>query len=984
LFGRNGGNVFTIDRGPNNGTRLTMNGESVEFPDGFIRDRIDIIGVGVVVGDTGSGNDTVNIEDVPAGLRVFVTLGHGPNNVVNLSPVAHNLDNIRGPVDLSNGLGVGIPQGQVFVHDDLNSSTTRWSLSGDAISGKVVRTGAVVSGDISFEHFQQITIQGSSGTNNYTFLGNEGSSNTTLNTGTGGGSIDIEGTNGPLTINGNPGYGLQINHPGVHGTLTLTGFPGSFSRVDINDGADRANRANVVLTDRSLIGLGRADIFFAPGSVALLTITGGDGNNTYTIANTPSSAAAGGSQTVLNTGGGTDTVNVQATTGPLTVNGGGSAVVQLGTGSTLTGLNGLLTLNNVASSVPLILDDRADTSNHPNAVLTATSLTGLTPEPINFASALPGLTITGGSGTNNYTIANTPAGIPTTLNTGNGNDTVTVLGSNPNAPLTVNAGSGTHAVNVGNGSLAGLFTPVTLNDPTSTFHLNVDDSADTTNRDANNHPMFLTDTGLSMAGAGIIFGASSLAGLTINGGSGNNLYEVLNTPSTAVVLKTGNGDDVVEVFRTAAGGPLVVNAGGRGNDFVIVGDPTLGLATIRGTVQLNNPTSFSHVNIIDGTDTTGHPNVQLTSTSLTGLAAPIGFGANSLDGLTITGGNGNNTWTIISTPSSRAPVGDPTTLNTGLGHDTINVLGVAASAPLTVNTGNPAGTDVINVGIGGSLGAIQGTLTLNGLSRMNIDDSADTTSHPNVVLTDRSLTGLTPGGTPINFGLDSAGGLTITGGAGNNTYTVANTPGPETDPVLLNTGSGNDTVTVLGTNFNAPLTVNGGRGTQVVNVGNNGSLASFFSAVTVNDPFATAHLTVDDSADPTPRSTTFAPIVLTDTSLNLADIHFGANALAGLTILGGRGTNLYLVENTPSTAVVLNTGNGDDEVDIFATAARGSRTVNAGGRGNDHVNVGPNSSLAGIQGTVRLNNNLSFSHVSISDTADTTDPQPFQCEENSG
>ena len=98
----------------------------------------------------------------------------------------------------------------------------------------------------------------------------------------------------------------------------------------------------------TVVGDGTNDVFtVAPGSVTVtsplsgnvpvsislqnvqsLTIDGGSGNDSFTIANT-----ASGTTTTINTGTGTDTVNVQATGGPTAVNTGGSNANVINVGS---------------------------------------------------------------------------------------------------------------------------------------------------------------------------------------------------------------------------------------------------------------------------------------------------------------------------------------------------------------------------------------------------------------------------------------------------------------------------------------------------------------------------------------------------------------------------------------------------------------------------------------------------------------------------
>jgi len=530
----------------------------------------------------------------------------------------------------------------------------------------------------------------------------------------------------------------------------------------------------------------------------------GDGRDTYTVADTP---AGPGHGTTLNAYAAVaSTVNVQAISGALTINcSGGFTDVAFGNANSVAGVTGVVTIT-AANYYQVEVNDSADATNHPNVLLTndgsTGSLTGLAPAAINFRNLFFSnlLTITGGTGNNTYSVAGVPART-TRLNTGNGADTVNVQTIMFGGPLTINVqgGGGNDVVNLGNAnSLAGLLGAVTINGPVPT-RVNVNDGAD----NANHSNVVLSATGLTgLAPAAINFGTASVRTLTVTGGNGANTYTIAGTPGNGLhTLNTGNGTDTVNVQAISAW--LTVNAGGTGADVVNVGNAN-SLAGIQYALTLNHDPSWSHVNINDGADTANHPNVVLSDSSLTGLApATITFQANSLNGLTVTGGNGTNTYTVANTAYS--DVGNPTTLNTGNGADTVNVQATAANAPLAINGGNSQ--QVVNLGNAGSLAGILGAVSLNNVPNyfiVNVNDGSDNGNHSAVVIGATGVTGLAPAS--INFSTTPicVNQLNVTVGNGSNAFTITGSqPGSGT---TLTTGTGTNTVTVTGTNGPTTLT----------------------------------------------------------------------------------------------------------------------------------------------------------------------------------
>jgi hypothetical protein len=503
----------------------------------------------------------------------------------------------------------------------------------------------------------------------------------------------------------------------------------------------------------------------------------------------------------------------------------------------------------------------------------------------------------------------------------------------------------------------------------------------------------------------------ALGGLTITGGNGDNAWGVDGnsigaTRPNPITLNTGTLHDVVNVFGTDAADPVTVNTGNAlGSDVVNVGSNHR-LDFIAGPLTINNAHGAAKVSIDDSLNSTSHANVVLSGTSLTGLApGPINFGPNALAGLTITEGSGNNTFTVANTPASTVPGGDPVVLHTGSGVNTNTILGTAVTAPLIFASGGAH--DVVNVG-NGTVAGINGALTLINVVpffpqsfQLNINDGNDNTDHPNVVLsdgffnqvvsngvilgiTDSSLTGLAP--VAITFESIDVKPMSITLGNGNNTFTINDTSfgAPAT---TLNTGNGHDVINVQGLEFTGPLTINAGSGNDVVNVGKGGSLAAINADLTINAAAGAAQVNVNDGAD----NANHANVVLTATSLSGLSaarfgspvIHFGPNALAGLNISVGNGTNTYtIVDTPPSTAaggdpVVLNTGNGNDAVTIRATERTAPLSVNLGS-GVDTVNVGSAANtLDPIQGPVTVHGGGGADTLSINDQGSTT-PHTYQ------
>src|SRR5262249_35761162 len=180
------------------------------------------------------------------------------------------------------------------------------------------------------------------------------------------------------------------------------------------------------------------------------------------------------------------------------------------------------------------------------------------------------------------------------------------------------------------------------------------------------------------------------------------------------------------------------------------------------------------------------------------------------------------------------------------------------------------------------------------------------------------------------------------GVGGVNSYAVYFTPWIwHGDPtIVLNMGSSNDTVTVLG-NANA-VTINGQGGRDTVKIGNSfHSLQDIHNVVTVTNGPYYSDVTIDGSGDAAAKTATVSSNSVT--GLAPAAINFVPYDLASLIIKGGNGNNTFTVADTPGNGFPVKTtllcGSGNDTIQLQQTG--GLLDINGGAGAN--TLVGPNA-----------------------------------------
>jgi hypothetical protein len=557
--------------------------------------------------------------------------------------------------------------------------------------------------------------------------------------------IAIAGTPVPVTVTGSGASGVSVGFHGllsnIVSTVSVNGTAGSMG-LYVDNSADPVSRT--VTLDRTHISFGGPGIFYGPTALTSLILEGGSGGGTYTIADTPSAP------TTLRTRG-NNTVFVQGNSSQLNINGqAASDFVQIGNGGHLTNILAPVSItNSVAFATRLTVDNSADSGNR-TVTLGATQISFGGPG-ISYANQLRSLVLEGGSGTNLYTISDTPfTSANTTLRTRGNGDTVNVRGTSGLLEINSLAASAVIIGSLAN-SLDSIRSPVGV-DASGNTTLTVNDQGSSTARMG--YVIDQTFLTRAVTGLGVLVNYQLIRSLVLNAGSGNN--------------------DDIAINASVAALTTTINAG-AGTTTVHAGSSTLGdLSPIRGPLTVNGQRGNTSLTLFDQS-TTAAQTYTVTATSVTRTG---GFGVTyaAIQNLTLNGGSGGNTISVLATPAATA-----------------------------VNLNAGAGNDTVNLGNNGSLQDIQGrAITVtdpSGRLSITVDDRNDTISQTPVLSTNPAdttygeIAGLTPG--PIY-------------------YRYANTL------LTVRTGTTTPLVNVQATGTSTNVEGNDAQGTTI-NVGNAGS-----------------------------------------------------------------------------------------------------------------------------------------------------------------
>jgi hypothetical protein len=500
-----------------------------------------------------------------------------------------------------------------------------------------------------------------------------------------------------------------------------------------------------------------------------------------------------------------------------------------------------------------------------------------------------------------------------TVNLGGGNDIINVERVISGVPITINLGSGNDVVNIGPSAqnLGNIRGNITVNGGAGSDTLNVDDQSTLSGET-------WTMTGSSVADqASATITYFNIHQVNINGGSGNNTYNIQSTEFFgATNLNPGPSNDAVNVFTTS--GPLTINCDGV--DTVNVGDQN-GVQDIKGTLVVNGFFDQPILNLNDAGDPTPR-NGTITATAVTGLApATISFG--SLNQLNIIG-DSSPTGSIFDVQSTPAP---------------FIVFGqVLGSTTTTINSNT---VDTINVGDQNGVQDIQGNLVVNGVidnAILNLNDAADPSSRT-ATITVTAVTGLAPA--TISFGNLSQLNITGDSSSAGNTFNVQSTPAPFIVGHLV---LGSTTTTV---NTNAADTINVGDVNGVQDIQGN---------LVVNGILDRDTLNLNDWADLAPRTVSVTNTAVT--GLAPASISYTVGVLNALNLNRGSGGNTFNVLST-------------DQPLRFGKIILGTTTTTINSAAADTINVGDQNGAQDIQGVLVIHGASPLRTLNLNDTADT-------------
>jgi hypothetical protein len=479
-------------------------------------------------------------------------------------------------------------------------------------------------------------------------------------------------------------------------------------------------------------------------------------------------------------------------------------------------------------------------------------------------------------------------------------------------------------------------------------------------------------------------------GVTIQGSNAGNVLNLLSTWSSAgigepVTLLGGSGGDTANIDSTTAGAPAtvsftagtnVVNVGGNGSTAAITAPVVVtGPATLNADDSADNAAN----SLITLDDLSGNSIANYEVVGLAGAPIEYGPGVTALDLQGGVSGISGVTFAVDNTQT-----GTTTTITGGANQNFLDLGDPSEAGGLD----NLAGPVVFHGGLSHTDG-------------ITLDDSGSSFAGDYAV-------------GPTTVSRSGFGGLTYDGNIASLTLNAENNLGIDTidinstaDDVTTNINGqdSRDTINVNGTGISGSLDittcssgstanvvadsepVNLTLGHDVVNIGSTGgagTMAGILGAIGITDPASDYSLTFHDENDATGNTWTLnnddSSVLNGSASVGLGGAiatttYSPVNLSAPLTIDGGSGGNTFDVnDTTASQPTDLNTGLGNDTVDVFAT---GNNTLNVDGQGGqDAVTLGASAldGMQGLNGTISVGNDAGTSALTLDDSQDANGP----------
>ena len=765
---------------------------------------------------------------------------------------------------------------------------------------------------------------------------------------------------------------------------------GPLDSLVVDDSQDTQQAIGVTaytVTSNSVTGPPTVNVSInGPALGAGLTLLGGTAANTFDVNST-----LGGEPVNVITGAGTTSIVNVAPSG---IN---SAVAIYGaSASSATTLN----VNDASdtTSSTATLDNLSGNASAPFEV------TGLSAAPIEYGPAVTALNIFGGTSSGGtagvtYDVYNTQAGTTTTINGGSEHNHYQL--------------SDQHHT----GGLSNILGPMVINAGNAADFIELDDIDNNASDNYTVTSTTVTSTGpfggLTYGGLGA-GGTLELDAQNYLGTNGNNIIDINSTADGIQTNVNGYyGNDVINVNGTGTGGALAISTGDftapsstvnvlANNEPVSIDSFTISttittvnigstggpgsMADIKGPISVVNSTAFTSLNLHDENDTTsstatldnasGKPSAPFQVTGLSSSPVEYGRGVTALNINGGTSGANGVTYDINNTQA-----GTTTTINGGPNQNSYNL------ANSTLDLSNLPGPVVVN---GGGAG-----------DQISVDDS-NSTANDDYTVTDTTVTSTGAFG-GLTYGGLGAGALTLDASQGDNVIDVDNTADGVNTSVFSE--SGTDTININGTGTGASVNVTTGdlsaqsstvnvivdneqvnigsfaSAPDTVNIGSRGgpgSMAEILGPISISNTFSHTSHNFPDENDSTGQTWTLD----NDDSVPTGTVAVTGSAtttynpfdLSDMTINGGSGGNTFVVNATSANyPTTLNTGTGDDTVNVFST---GDNTLNIQGQdGTDSVTLGASTiaplGMQGLAGTINVDNTLGSTDLVLDDSADT-------------
>jgi Ca2+-binding RTX toxin-like protein len=608
---------------------------------------------GLVI-DPGIGTDTVDVEDTAAGVNTEVT-SEGGSDVVNVGD-SNQLTGIQGPLLVDNPGGFT----SLVIGDSADPNPeSNVVISGLEVTG--LSTGAI--GYVE-DGLSSLEVDAGSGGNQITVFGTPSSqfrgtpttpqTLTTIDSGAGGDTVNVQDTGGNLIVDGEGGAGDTVNVGSLAPTMTGGTLSGIFGSVTVVN----PSGATALNVDDSGDGTARPaallDSYVSGDTFGRITAMGNSSPISY---DTSGITALG-----INGGSGGNTLTVNFGSGNPIPSSGVSYNGRSGSGNGLS-LEGQLPSGAWLNEVSQPSGPHSGTITLDGSQIAYTELS-----PITDTTPATNATYYGIANGGQIDIVNGPlvGGTQTTeINSGSSGAFELVDFANKSNVAVNGVGAG-DTIRVGSatgtgGDIRFLTFPLSVyGGGLAVDKLIVDDSGDSTAAQYN-----VTGTTVARSGGGTIT-YSGFSQLTVNGSKGSDTLNVLSTLSATPVVINGNG------------APDTFNVGSAANS----------LNGIQGAVTINgNVSAVDSLQINDQGDPSGHTYTITGSTVSRDGAATITYAA--IANLTVNGAIGNDLFTTSGSIGSVTLAGGP-------GNDRYEFLTALKTSQYTIVQQPNASNDVVD------------------------------------------------------------------------------------------------------------------------------------------------------------------------------------------------------------------------------------------------------------------------------------------------